>query len=273
MIERGFRWSTSIRDSTLAGECADVSAAERKALNEMGTFAPRPHPVHENGFDYYLALLSLRTQISRIIRQRVRKEYGRECRDGEVEAIAEYYGGQSARRFARNGDSNQDDPLLFAGDEMLVYGSILGIMDGSDVVFLTKDPLFLDQFAMLCGLLGFDYVASEYGRRNADDPTAFPLNDTITDLSNPAEAAFGKVNVGVYRRMARGILPRNPYLINLHCWLVGTRRWQFVAICRMDVLCRTRDAQFAPNQRINWWPQCRRTRWQKPSCRIFRGEW
>ena len=105
---------------------------------------------------------------------------------------------------------------------MLVYGSSLGIMDGSDVVFLTKDPLFLDQFAMLCGLLGFDYVASEYGRRNANDPAAFPLNASTTDLSNPIEAALGKVKCGrLPAGWHEGILPRNPYLINLHCWLLG----------------------------------------------------
>jgi hypothetical protein len=222
LIERGFTWSASIRNSTLTGELADVSPAERKALSEMRTFAARQHPPHEHGFGYYLALLSLRKQIGRIICQRVRKEHARECRDGELEAIAEHYGGESGRHFAEHCVANHHDPFFFAGDEMLVYGSIFGILDGSDVVFVTKDPLFLDQFAMLCQLLGLDYVASEYGRRYSSDSTAFPPFQASADWSDPMTAALGRTKCcHLSEGWREGILPRNPYLIYLHCWLLG----------------------------------------------------
>jgi len=222
LIERGFRWPISIRDATLMSACEDVSPAERKALSEMATPAPREHGPDDCGFAYYLALLSLKRQFAGIIRKRVQNEHGRECRPGEVEAIAEYYGGISARHFVDESESNYHDPLLFVGDEMLVSGLIHGIMEGTDVVFLTKDPLFLDQFARLCGLVGFDYVASEYGRKHANDPSAFPAYEASTDLVSPADMVFGKTTC---RNLPAGwhehFLPRNPYLINVHCWLVG----------------------------------------------------
>jgi hypothetical protein len=222
LIDHGFRWSDAIRNSTLGGECAGVSAAERKALSEMATLAPREHPIYQRGHGYYLSLLSLRRQFARIIRQRVRNEHARECRDGEVIVIAEHYGGKSGRHFAEHGEVNQHDPLLFASDEMLVYATILGIMDGSDVVFVTKDPLVLDQFARLCGLMGFDYVASEYGRRYSNDPKALPPDEECTVAPDAMTRAVGKVTG---RRLPAGwheqVLPRNPFLINLHCWLVG----------------------------------------------------
>ncbi len=222
LLEREFSWSASMRDSTLAGECASLTPAERKTLSEMAIFNPRKEDAHTCGFGYYVALLSLRRQIARIIRERVKKEQGRECNDGEVQAVAERYGEVSGRRFAEYGELNHRDPLLFAGEEMLVYGLIRGIMEGTDIVFLTQDPLFLDQFAKLCTLVGFDYCASEYGRRHSNDTTAFPPDGALPTMPDPATGAFGKAKYGYLPKgWQETILPRNPYLINLHCWVLG----------------------------------------------------
>ncbi|MBN1588539.1 MAG: hypothetical protein JW888_03400 [Pirellulales bacterium] len=188
----------------------------------MLAFDVRRHAPYDYGFGCYLALLTLRRQFGKVIRERVWKEYGRECRTEEMEAIAEHYGGLCARRLARQGELNRRDPLLFAADELLVYGAISAVIKGSDVVFLTRDPLFMDQFVELMSLLGSDYIASEYGRRYAEDPTAFPDFGTRKNCTNPFTMTFGKAVRGNLRQgWDQAILPRTPYLINLHCWLLG----------------------------------------------------
>ena len=187
----------------------------------MRAFDTREDTPYEYGFGNYLALLSLRRQYGKVIRHRMRTDHGRECKPGEMQAIAKYYGGIRAMRLAEHGELNHHDPLLFAGDELLVYGSIYSVVEGSDVVFVTRDPLFLDQFTELMGLWLSDYVASEYGRQFEGDRKAFPkfaANECGKDLAKPlGTACAGKLRRG----WDKGILPREPYLINLHCWLLG----------------------------------------------------
>ena len=223
LIARRFGWSTSIRDSTLAAESSKVlTVGERRALNEMIAFDLRQHAPYEYGFGHYLALLGLRRQFATVIRQRLNKEYGRDCKDGEVGAIAEHYGGIRARRLAEQGELPHYDPLLFAGDELLVYGAITGVVKGADIVFLTEDPLFMDQFLKLGCLWGSDYIASQFGRRYGGVPSAFPTFDARESSPNPITTIFGRAQLCNLRSgWHEKILPHNPFLINLHCWLLG----------------------------------------------------
>lgn len=80
----------------------------------------------------------------------------------------------------------------------------------------------MEQFEELMSLLRSDYVASEYGRRFAGDPTAFAHFAARESRVNPVAAAFARTVFGNLRQgWDQAILPRNPYLINLHCWLLG----------------------------------------------------
>ena len=123
---------------------------------------------------------------------------------------------------AEHGDRHQQDPLLFLPDELLVYGAIYGVVEGTDVVFVTRDPVFMDQFVKLMTFLGNDYVASQYGRTHVNDRAAFPEFRESADPKNPVTAAFGRAIAGKVRHgWQQVILPHSPYPINLHCWLMG----------------------------------------------------
>jgi hypothetical protein len=223
LMERGISWSVAIRDSTLAADTSeDLTDDERNMLGKMNAFDVRQHAPYDYGFGHYLALLALRRQVGEVIRRRVSKEYGRDCKYGEIDAIAEHYGGVRARRLAEQSTLLPRDRLLFVSDELLVCGAIAAVLEGTNVVFITSDPRFLDQFAKLGCLWRTDYVASEFGRQNADDPMASSAYDSRRSLEEPNGTALG---TAIYRRLRRGwrkdVLPSNPYLINLHCWLLG----------------------------------------------------
>ncbi|MEQ8790830.1 MAG: hypothetical protein RIC55_31325 [Pirellulaceae bacterium] len=213
LVARHFTWLPASRNSAL-GE--SFEADERRTLEKIHLIdLPKDAP-WEYGYGYYLALLSLRRQFARIIRRRVERDEGRECSDREVREIAEHYGGIRGRRLAELGGVIETDPHAFAGDELLAFGSIVGILEGTDVVFLTRDPVFLDQFVKLMKVLCNDYVASQFGRSTGvDEFPRFPAHDV--ELFGLGQVMMRNLT----GRWAEELLPSNPYLLNFHCWLLG----------------------------------------------------
>ncbi len=221
IISRGFGWSKSVRDSSVAvAESEGFAEAELASLRRTVAFDVTQQAPHDYGFGFYLALLALRRQFGGVIRHRLVSGEDRDCSDSEVEAVAEEYGGIGARRLVEHARVNWDAPWFYAPDEQLLYGTIYAVLEGADVVFLTRDPLFMEQFAKLMMLLRSDYVASEFGRRHAQDPTAIPEFDS-------KDASDESIRLGRFRptQLHSGwdaeILPKDPYLVNVQCWLIG----------------------------------------------------
>ena len=88
------------------------------------------------GLGHYLSLLAARRLYGQIVRDRVIRDYGRECAEIEVQQIAEHYLGRRGGHLAASAIRGTEDPTLFFGDELLVHGALYGIMEGADVVFL-----------------------------------------------------------------------------------------------------------------------------------------
>jgi hypothetical protein len=215
LISRCFAWSTSIRDSTIVD---GLTPDEQKALKRSHAVDLRRNAPWEDGFGDYLALLTLRKQLAKVIRSRVEADFGRECTVEEMTAIARHYGGVGGERLAQQCELNWEDPLLFAGDELLVYGAICGVLQGTSVVFLTRDPLFMDQFAKLGKLLTGDYLACQFGRRQIDDSKTLP--QFVSEATDPLGLGQAYVRP-LHRGWHEQLLPNSPFLVNLHCWLLG----------------------------------------------------
>ena len=239
LIARGFGWSTTIRDAALSPDASgDLTATEKQSLAKIRAFDVRDDASYEYGFGYYMALLSIRRQFARVIRDRVRKDYGRDVVAGEIGAIAEHYGGPGARRRADHWEANMNDPLVFVGDELLVYGTAYAVVEGTDVVFLTRDSTFLDQFVALMSMLGSDYVASQYARTFAGNPEAFPDYSRAEDQEGAVVKALGRATAGnIPGGWENAILPRRPYLINMHCWLLGENKGDSVQLAALTYGC------------------------------------
>jgi hypothetical protein len=222
VVERHPWWSSQVRKATVARAPQLLSQNFAKAFVSRPGIDIKLDAPHELGLGHYLALLALRKQFSTIIRNRVQYEHGRACRDGEVELIAEHYGGERTRRLATYVQGRSDTPNLFDGDEMLVYGVIASIIEGADVVFLTRDPAFMDQLATLASLIGADYVASQFGlRRHADAAHAPNLGGRESSRECGIDVFGQAAALKLGPNWKSEILPLNPYLLNIQCWLLG----------------------------------------------------
>lgn len=222
LFERGFRWSTKIRDAALFAQDSTLTPGERTEACKRFAFDVSKVGPSNLGFGYYLALLSLRKQFGKIIRARVRKEYKRDCQLDEVREIAKYYSGNAGLRLIEGEATRAETGHYYAGDELLVHGMFDAIFHGADVVFLSRDYVFMDQFLTLCQLLSKDYIACEFGRRYAAEPQHFQTRALRTPPSDPFGLSIGDAEVCSLRDGWKStILPHNPFLVNLHCWLFG----------------------------------------------------
>lgn len=218
LIERRFTCHRLVHDETLQSGNS-LNSAARKAIGTMSVFDPEQSDnARFYGHEYYCSLLAIRRQLPKIIRMKEAPE----STDDHIERLAEEYGGIRARRIAERWHQQTADQLVFAGDELAVYSMIASVIEGTDALIVTRDPLFMDQFAKLCYLIRGDYVASQYGRYHSKDRSAFPRLRKQHRRKDELNTAFGRCVYGhVPRGWREGILPRNPFLINIHCWLLG----------------------------------------------------
>jgi hypothetical protein len=80
----------------------------------------------------------------------------------------------------------------------------------------------MDQFAKLAFLLRTDFIASQYGRQHAKNPAEFPISTPCQRSISPVASAFGNaVGIKLDPDWRGKVLPRTPFLLNLHCWLLG----------------------------------------------------
>jgi hypothetical protein len=132
------------------------------------------------------------------------------------------HAGEYGVRLGEAGLRRQDDPSLFFSEETLVFGLVQGILTGMDVVVLTKDVLVMEQFAKLGGLVRRHYRTMLFGNEIAKNPNRFPCHRDGRAGGTIGPSADG--NVLAYEAKVDdvdGLLPKDPYLMNMHCWYLG----------------------------------------------------
>jgi hypothetical protein len=157
----------------------------------------------------------------RVVESRVLRDHGRATDDDEWPQIVEHYSGIRGRRVAETGYRRADDPTLFYGDELLVQGMIASIHHGADIVFLTADPIFMEQFFKLGRMMREHYVACEVGCAFATDSSRFKFRE-LAQVANQNVGGIAGDNVSwceLGPTWEKDFLPRHPFILNMHCWL------------------------------------------------------
>ncbi len=94
---------------------------------------------------------------------------------------------------------------------------LASIAEGTDVVFMTCDPLFMEQFFKLGHFLATHYLAAEFGRKYVAKPDDFPTYQPKESI----ETIFLRHDLP--EGWERTVLPTRTYGLNLHCWLLGAK--------------------------------------------------
>jgi len=221
LLARRFLTTSHIKEALARGDGEEPDGLRPHVLRgheHVGLLTPDWEPLRSWGYDYYLSLLAFRKLYWKVIKERVRHDHRRESPDKEWPLIAEHYAGAQGRRLAEEGWRRQGDKGLFLGEELLVQGLIGSIFYGRGAVFLTCDPLFVEQFTKLVTMLREHYCAVEFGRKYVANPERFPVHPTKDVMGFEGDVL--RHDLGLNWRNT--ILPRNPYQISVECWLVET---------------------------------------------------
>jgi hypothetical protein len=242
LMARGVSTTTHVRDSLTRGSrLCDAMLNGDKCVHLYDPAAPM---AYRWGYGHYLGALAFRKLYWQVVKSRVARDHGRESPDDEWPQIVEHYAGPRGRRLAEEGWRRRDDPTLFFGEELLVQAMLAGMFHGADIVLLTSDPLFLDQFLKLGRLLREHYLACEFGRAYAQDKARFNGREIRRDGDRSVEGILG--DRAICCDLARGwesiVLPQRPFPLNLHCWLFGAQEGD---VCRFMPfsLCAERPMQ------------------------------
>ena len=180
LLDRGFATTTRIQrfvaetdlpKKTILAE--KIAVGSKKMAFLLDTADAFPFSV---GYGHYLGLLAFRKLFWKAIKDRIERENSRCSPDTEWPVVVEHYAGIRGRRLAEEGWNRQNDPSLFFGEELLVQGMLASVLKGADVVFITCDPLLVDQFFKLGRFLVDHYLAAEFGRKYAARPGDFPTS-------------------------------------------------------------------------------------------------
>jgi hypothetical protein len=226
LTAKGFATTSHIRDALL--NCAGVEQASclaglamQNETTDVGIRDTADSNLYRAGYGYYLALLAYRKLFAKVIASDLVLELGREPSIDECLDRIEEVTGLPGRRLAEVGCRN-DDPGLFFNEELLVLGLITAFDCGTDVVFLTHDPLTQEQFVKLCESVSSDYASYAFARSQTEG-----IEKQVKRLKPLAPGdemrRLYESNI-IHCELAddwmESSFPKAPYLINLHCWLV-----------------------------------------------------
>lgn len=161
---------------------------------------------YQAGYGYYLAMLGMRKLYWKYIKNRAQLDHHRDLTDEEWPQIAEHYTGIRGRKVAEAGWNHKNNESLFFNEELLTIGVLDGIFEGANVLFLTCDPVFMDQFIMMGDFIIADYLASELGHSLSNSKVISNSANLQLELSDN------------WRSL---VLPKKPAILNFHCWLLA----------------------------------------------------
>lgn len=199
------------------------------------------HP--SQAVEYYLGLLSFRKLFSRVLTHGFERAKGRPPTDDDWQQQCEEYCGANGLRLAEEGKNRQDDPALFHAETLVVLAFLHGLMQGADLVLLTRDPLLMDQFAKLASLMRRHYLEMIVASRIFHEPNRFKLEPLKSSLTVPQDLFCGELaSMEVTGEDMGSMLPQHPYLVNFHCWLIGgdnrdTPLISFMTFCAERPMC------------------------------------
>ncbi|MEQ8785090.1 MAG: hypothetical protein RIC55_02285 [Pirellulaceae bacterium] len=222
LLERGLATTRHIRDSLPKGDWnSRLHEAVVKGHRQVKTLDVSDNASRSRDFGYYVGLLAFRKLFWKAIKSRVKRDHGRDSPDTEWPEVVERYAGIRGRRLAEEGWRRKDDPRLFFAEELLVQGYLRSVKIGIDVVFLTSDPLFLEQFHRLGRLFRDHYRAYRIGKWFNSNPDSCRVLQSDDDFPS-AQLTKGSTYFEIPNdRWNTEILPRRPVTLNLHCWLMG----------------------------------------------------
>tara|TARA_R110002124_G_scaffold45486_18_gene137608 strand:+ start:4643 stop:6547 length:1905 start_codon:yes stop_codon:yes gene_type:complete len=209
LVSKALTTTKNIRDWVIKKNLLKTELIQTALNKQRGVrvFDTATQQYYQGGYGYYLAMLGFRKLFWKYIKNKVQQDYHRESPDEEWPQIVEHYTGIRGRKVAEAGWQQSNNESLFFGEELLSIGVLDGIYDGTDALFLTCDPVFMDQFIMLGEYLQSHYLASELGR----------------DILNNGETRGSEsVQYNLSLDWKDYILPNNPCVLSIHCWLFDT---------------------------------------------------
>lgn len=226
LLDKGFATTTSIKNALASyyenKACTRFASAVVASKSPVELYDVNNDYAHSRGFGHYVALLAFRKMFFKVIESDILKETGEKPSVEECLSRIESVSGVLGRRLAEEGHRRSDDPTLFFGDELLVTGLMAAILHGTDVVVLTQEPLMMDQFMKLCVTLSTDYCAYRFWKTKAD-----AVKEWMARIDIPPEGELKRLYESSVLQCRlpdtwqANALPNNPYLVNLHCWLLA----------------------------------------------------
>ena len=107
-----------------------------------------------------------------------------------------------------------------------MQGLLGAICHGTDVVFLTGDALMMEQFLKMCDLVASDYAACAFARSHERIVEEHANRVAVSPADGALKRLYeSKVTcLNLHEDWMQTTFPKNPYVINLHCWLLGAER-------------------------------------------------
>jgi hypothetical protein len=121
-----------------------------------------------HGYNYYLQLLTLRKMMGPLASAILTKKLGRAPTQEEFHAEVQSQFGERGYLLAKKGLEGQNSKNRLTDEHLVVTAMLTAILEGSEVVIVTRDPDVLEQYAKLCTLMKEHYramlVAERYRR-------------------------------------------------------------------------------------------------------------
>lgn len=226
ILQRGFGTTTNVRNGLIGPGKSEAIGKLGAAVAESSSRSIHLYDLGSEflrscGFGYYLGLLAYRKLFGQVIASEIESENGKAPAIEEVLARIESLNGLYGRRLAEDGWRRSNDPTLFFAEELLVLGFFTAITEGTDVVIVTQEPLLIDQFMKLSGTVAMDYQAHRYWKTKPQ---------VVKELASQIDASGSEWPKHLYESKVLQfrpdssweslLSPKQPYLANVHCWLV-----------------------------------------------------
>jgi hypothetical protein len=197
-----------------------LSTYIRRGGRNIGICDTSDSAVFAWGFGHYLALLAFRKQFGEVIAGDLERDTGRKHTFDECKPRLEEVCGTSGALLAEAGHVRRNDPGLFFSEEVIVQGLLTALECGTDILFLTHDPLFMNQVSKLFEMVAADYASFRYATfaNEALDVHAKQLRSADSESGRIFET--NSVLCRLEEDWHTAALPKKPYLLNLHCWLL-----------------------------------------------------
>jgi hypothetical protein len=150
------------------------------------------------------------------------KKLGRAPTQEEFHAEVQSQFGERGYLLARKGIEAQASPNKLTDEHLVVTAALTAIMNGSEVVILTRDPDVLEQYAKVCTLMKEHYRATLAAELYASHPTAFGFEETPL-LNDSIRARFSGESVLRFETSDAEFnpLPRRFHFVCVYCLLLG----------------------------------------------------